>query len=430
MALDRKQVILGLTGSFGSGCSTLGEALSVFDYKRISLSVGIKYAYTERIKRTGEKTVPIPARRELQDLGNELRREKGHDILARLAEAEAEKLNEKGTTRILFDGIRHAQEVDYFRSIYPNFYLLTVWCPQNLRWDRVKDQYKGDYRSFSDDDKRDSNEDVPYGQQVQLCVDTADIVIRNDSEHRSQEGAVRGLQTKIKEYVEMLEEKKSRPPSNAEVAMAIAYASSQRSLCLKRQVGAVITDANGTIISTGYNENPPPMAPCFSQFRYCYKDDILQTHIADMVKRTPECPHSGCRQSLAAVKLDDNFKCPFCKKSLVWAYMPDRAMSRCTAIHAEDMAIMNASGKTLKDAVLYTTTFPCAQCGKKIAYAGIKKVIYIEPYPDPDSVKFLVELAAKEVIMFEGVKARAYEKVFNKVRSMNEKECKLPTLSR
>jgi len=52
-------------------------------------------------------------------------------------------------------------------------------------------------------------------------------------------------------------------------------------------------------------------------------------------------------------------------------------------IHAEMSAICDAArlGKSVKLATLYSTTFPCHICAKHIIAAGIKRVVYIEPFP-------------------------------------------------
>lgn len=177
------------------------------------------------------------------------------------------------------------------------------------------------------------------------------------------------------------------------------------------------------LISSGYNENPEPMNPCIREYRYCYKDAQLKEHIEAMVKRRPQCPNPKCNKDLKSWNnLRDGFKCSFCGYNLVRAYAPDRGMQRCTAVHAEMAAILNASGKDLRDKVLYTTTFPCSQCARQIAYVGIKKVVYVEPYPDPDSESFMKDNCKINLQMFQGVKARAYERIFNKVRLENEKK--------
>lgn len=53
------------------------------------------------------------------------------------------------------------------------------------------------------------------------------------------------------------------------------------------------------------------------------------------------------------------------------------------AVHAEMAVITDAArrGVPLQDAVMYGTTFPCHNCAKNIVAAGVKEVVYIEPYP-------------------------------------------------
>jgi len=52
-------------------------------------------------------------------------------------------------------------------------------------------------------------------------------------------------------------------------------------------------------------------------------------------------------------------------------------------VHAEMSSLSDAAGRTIsvKDCILYCTTFPCHICAKHIIAAGIMKVVYIEPYP-------------------------------------------------
>jgi deoxycytidylate deaminase len=54
------------------------------------------------------------------------------------------------------------------------------------------------------------------------------------------------------------------------------------------------------------------------------------------------------------------------------------------AVHAEMAAIVSAARDGLgqvRGATLFTTTFPCHNCARHIVADGIRKVIYIEPYP-------------------------------------------------
>jgi len=52
-------------------------------------------------------------------------------------------------------------------------------------------------------------------------------------------------------------------------------------------------------------------------------------------------------------------------------------------IHAEMSAICDAArtGSSVRESTLYCTTFPCHICAKHIVASGIKRVVYLEPYP-------------------------------------------------
>ena len=53
------------------------------------------------------------------------------------------------------------------------------------------------------------------------------------------------------------------------------------------------------------------------------------------------------------------------------------------ALHAEMDCLLSAnrSGRSVVGGTMYVTTFPCHNCAKHIVASGLKRVIYIEPYP-------------------------------------------------
>lgn len=57
-------------------------------------------------------------------------------------------------------------------------------------------------------------------------------------------------------------------------------------------------------------------------------------------------------------------------------------LDKCYGKHAESEVIAECArrGFSTKGATLYCTTFPCSYCAKIIKSAGIKKVVYKEPY--------------------------------------------------
>ncbi|HTY08291.1 MAG TPA: dCMP deaminase family protein [Candidatus Edwardsbacteria bacterium] len=139
-------------------------------------------------------------------------------------------------------------------------------------------------------------------------------------------------------------------PSWDRYFMAIAAMAATRSTCLRRQVGAVIT-RDKRILATGYNGAPAGL-------RHCAEIGCLRQRLKVA---------SGQRHEL------------------------------CRAIHAEQNAIIQASssGVSLKDAVMYTTHYPCVLCSKIIINAGIRRVVYDQGYPDELSRQVLREARLK-----------------------------------
>lgn len=129
--------------------------------------------------------------------------------------------------------------------------------------------------------------------------------------------------------------------------MRFALLASSRSTCLRRQVGAVIVkDRN--ILATGYNGVP---------------------------KGVTHCEVVGC--------LREKLKVP-----------SGQMHELCRGLHAEQNAIIQAAyhGVSIRDADLYSTTFPCVICTKMLINAGIKRIFYTEGYPDELSSKMLSEV--------------------------------------
>lgn len=407
MSANKNKLILGLTGSFGSGCSTLKESLRRLEFEPFSLS---KYVKDEWCKKTG-KPIEQAKRSELQDVGDEMRKKSGNNrILAELAAKEVEEKADKNAL-IVFDNIRNFGEVEYFRENYPEFFLIAMDCSPKIRWDRVKDQYQEKNLNeiqFEIDDERDKyDEKSKFGQTVDFCVDDADILIDNDKVFPTKDVAIDKLKDKILPYVKLMRGDLSRTPNFLELYMGIAYTASLQSMCVKRRVGAVIVDEKyNAIISVGYNENPHPIEPCITKYHRCYRDIYKVKYFKNLEKIKQKCPKCG-------VVLKD-IKPPFlcsCGFDLDKNLLGDRAMNRCTALHAEEKAILNAGSRNIDKCTIYTTTFPCFTCSQKIAYSRLSSVVYVEAYPDQDSLDLLDE-AGISIRKFEGVKAKAYFMLF------------------
>lgn len=403
-------LVLGVTGPFGSGCSTVARLLEgeEFGFRLIRLSDVLRKAAPKEKKTT---------RSAMQDLGDALRLSEGLDVLARRALAD-----EDTSTALVIDGIRNTGEIDYLRTAFGDrFFLIAVYAPAPVRWERVRSDYTSqglDEQDFLKDDKRDENEETRHGQQVELCVDKADVFLRN-SETLSPVERVGHLTEKLRQHVRLLTGEEPRYPSPEEVSMNLAFSSAHSTKCLKRQVGAVITSPTGEPISVGFNENPDSIKPCVFEFGECYRDRVRNDHFAQLAGKTV-CP--VCGDSIAEM-VGPPWKCKKCAANLESFFFPDRAMKWCTALHAEERAIINAAGRDLSGAVIYTTAFPCFLCAEKIMQAGITRIVFADPYPDIYSAQLLDHARPRiEVERFEGVRSGIFDRIFGPIREVKEAE--------
>lgn len=203
-----------------------------------------------------------------------------------------------------------------------------------------------------------------------------------------------------------------RDPTADEIHIAAAYAQSHSSTCLKRHVGAVITVMKGDQelpLSMGFNENPPSVRTC-KEAGACYKDSDMMSKLKARGKRL-YCPKCGKVHR----DLGDPWNCSKCSTSLKAWLHPSRNMELCTAIHAEERAVLSLGGRSAEGGTLYVTTFPCFQCARLILDAGIKNIVYVEAYPVKNTEVFLKKNGIEEIRPFSGFTARAFFRVFPKV---------------
>lgn len=447
-SIEKDRLIVALTGSVGSGCSWLAndflgkekflvkereEDFRVFSIKKEILEVEAPKIGIDLTK--GKKS----KRKKLQDVGNKLRKqdiEKGNSGGTLIRKAIEILEREKCKNPIIIYSVKNPLEIEELKK-YSNAYLIAMDTSFPIRWERIKEkQYNNDYRSFLRDDDRDIDEGLRikdkdgricyYGQQVQKCVDLADIVIDNDVDFNDSEDKKEKLKNKIRQHLEVINKPGYRNPNNMELLMNNAYCTSLQSRCLKRQVGAIIIKEEKEemqyekdrrdqrrgyyLISAGCNNVPEGQPDCSKEYKACYRD----IKKAALFERIRHCPN--CGQELKREGKCSNKRCEYSKtKSDVREnFLLGKALDLCRALHAEENAILQISylgGFPLKETTLYTTTFPCLMCAKKIIANGIKEVVYVEPYP-VEEARQMLESAGVILTKFEGVKAQAFYKLF------------------
>lgn len=394
--------VIGLTGPFGSGCTTAAHMLAENDpsFTTIKLSDVLR-----------EIAGRDEGRGSLQDLGNRLRNEEGHDAL--VVRGLGSLLGGEPPARIVVDGIRNLGEVRWLQhALGDHFCLFAITADAGERYARRRD-LKQSPEDFNRLDQRDQGEGIDHGQQVNRCVDFADVLVPNPTLNEWDIESVFG--TKVRGFAALVEGREPRYATQDEMLMNVAYSASHGSKCLKRQVGAVIAIENEPLAS-GYNENPSGLKPCIEQFGTCYRDIFRHEQYEGLAAAGVKCPY--CAEPMQR-KLIPPWLCPACGKRLDDAFFPDRAMKWCTALHAEERAIINAAGRDLREAVLYTTTFPCTLCAEKIIHTGIRDVVYVEAYPDASGMVLFKE-AKVASRRFEGVRSRNFEQYFAPIQPRME----------
>ena len=456
--IDASTLMLGFTGSIGSGCSYISKMLPIISlpkkYKYYKVSDVIKSIFLEE----GVTNPNVP---QLQDKGNELRRNNNSSYLIGLLLSKIDS-EWDGDCGIIIDGIKNEGEVNILRQFH-YFFIFSVQASKETRSERaIKAGRFSNHSEFDAADLRDQLEEYEYGQQVSRCSYLSDIIINNEANipAAANEENEKFLRTVYHKYVKLIENlhesKKSLDsiPTIDEMCMTIAYALSKSSRCLKRKVGCIIVDVEIAehvprddthktkclpfLVSSGYNEVPLGSSPCVlnPEYQKCYRD-YLQEEFAKTLKHCPacgeeiiidvECPfcHEKHHEFLKNCKrchkeIDFIFTCNGCGKRIFDTYLPGskresgKLLDMCRALHAEETALLKLrkdSGRTNNNLVLYATTQPCNLCSNKIVLSGIKKVIYSEPYSMKESSEIL-KSGRIEVTQFEGVKSSAFFRLY------------------
>lgn len=392
MGIDKDTIIVGFTGPVYSGCSHISDLITKedsfrdFNFKKYSLSNTLRSQFRVKYGReTNNRT-------ELQDFGNSLRASDSA-ILVKETLAKIEPEYHGGS--IVIDSIRNTHEVYELRK-YSNFFLIAVNAAFLVRFDRAsKDNKDLSKHQFTLDDYRDSGADEPdEGQQVQKCVDLADFLVINNDDINDKFDNRTKLFEKLLRFFKLIKNPGYRYPNVDELGMNYAYNASTMSRCMQRAVGAAITlpgreDSSGDrIVSIGCNNPPPKIKDCRQQYGMCYRKKLKEKFFTSLMK---------CPQCSERLDVPMSHTCGCTETKIKNHYFPYKNLDYCLSLHAEENAILQAlqrSSSDLRDAVLYSSTFPCLLCAKKIIQVGIEKIVYSEPYPAYESIEILKKALA------------------------------------
>lgn len=396
--IESPEIVIGLVAPIGTPLDETIKEISAFfkanDYQVHDIRVTDVFKRLHRIIVPEQRLVNRPLERRYEShiaYGNQLRRfANDSSILATLTiqtiverrMRDSLSTNEKFTKNVyLVHQFKRPEEIDLLRAVYGEiFFQVSVYSMRSSRVDYLSRKFSEDAGEASHTSFRASAEKLidtdenqakeTYGQRVGKIFHDADFILNHDIQKPT-------LSTQLNRFLELLFSSNVITPTKIEYGMFAAKSAALRTSDLSRQVGAAVFSGRGEVIALGSNEVPKAGGGTYwpdddfddREFRRGLdsndkrKSEILE----DIVKKLGQS-WDGLTDEQKENLLDSSFM---------------DALEYGRIVHAEMSAISDAARLrgALRDAVLYTTTFPCHMCAKHIVSSGIAQVVYLEPYP-------------------------------------------------
>jgi len=407
-AATSHDLVLGLVGYAGAGATrvaaSLAEQLKEKGYRPVHFKLSeliIDIARSLDYARAADLDAkrPVDRTKALQAAGAWLRGQHGESITAGLAihriHTERPQPGLQQPMAFLVDSLKHPLEIQVLRNVYKSsFYLVSVICHEDIRRRRLQgNKYKDANRQEIDEVlQRDEADRERAGQHVRKTLHLGDFFINNYAEYASSDADP--LAEYLARFVDIIAGTEIVRPTRDERGMLAGWTAALRSACLSRQVGAAILDAQGNLIATGTND-----VPKFGGGLYGEDDHEDHRCFVDQGERSePYCRNDIEKQEIyddIAARLRDNRllkeeASPEAVRDAIASTRVGALIEFSRAVHAEMDAVVSLarSGRgSSQDATLYCTTYPCHNCARHIVAAGIREVVYIEPYPKSLAVK-------------------------------------------
>ncbi|MDQ6802755.1 MAG: deaminase [Acidobacteriota bacterium] len=408
MAAERDvELVFALAGPVGTDLPAisrlLSDALKKCEYDaapEIRLSNLIKkIAVRQTLKRADGSNIELvdsPEEKRIHsymDGGNAIRRMCGDNAAlasAAIAEVIASRGSKPSRRAYILRSVKRADEVNLLRRVYgPGFFLIGVNMRRSDRVKRLASSIAASHGETTASPnfanyqnaaellaRRDEEEEDPYGQRLREVFQLADLFLSVDVD----EGQLSF--DEIYRFLRLILGDLGETPRPEEQFMFHAFAASLASGALGRQVGAILTKNNREIVGAGWNDVPRGGGGLYRAGDHLDERDIKRDrdstneHADRMLEELADAAEKagwlaeGKRPSIEEARR-------VLRKSGIMNLLE---FGRTT--HAEMEAVLSAArvGVSVRDVFLYTTTFPCHECARLIITAGIRRVIFIEPY--------------------------------------------------
>ena len=302
----------------------------------------------------------------------------------------------KPRTAYILDSIKHPGEIETLRAVYGRaFSVISVYTDRDQRIknlakrianSRLEPQRADEWEPAASElihiDEKEAG--TKLGQSVRTAFPKADFFL-NASDHSQ-------LRKDVDRFLELLFNNFFRTPTIDEFGMFFAEAASWRSADLGRQVGAAILSETGQVLGIGFNESPKPFGgynwdgdnddfrdfqtgedPGTKQKQLMIAEVVQRLAQSDLVHDSKKDDAKHIASDIAAGK----------SHSIFHDIQALNVIEYSRSVHAEMSAICDAAsrGVSIKGAQMFVNTFPCHICARHILASGIKRLVYIEPYP-------------------------------------------------
>jgi len=442
---DKPELFIGLVGAVGAELDrvTAGIRAALAPYGYQTYAIRLAHLLHAFPRYAALPTKPVDEYIDSHmSAGNDFRKIAGDSgALASLAVSRVRSIrptvaNEHGSA-FVFRSLKHPEEVRRLQNVYgDSFYLIAAFAPEESRRVHLAKRIARSRNSYPYDRHydvtdclmvRDQEElGLPYGQNTRDVFHRADLFLDLVDFEPAQIAICR--------FVDLLFGNTFHTATRAEFAMFHAQAAAFRSAELGRQVGAAISTQEGDIVAVGTNEVPKAGGglywagdhPDNREFRRGSdsSDELKLALVAETIEHLKKA--GWFSRSYARRDVEELVRKCIDPEAPV---MPKESRIRNIieygrAVHAEMAALTDAArrGVSINDCRMYVTTFPCHLCARLIVAAGLKAVVYIEPYARslaaelyPDSIRADGAVGDSSVIPFEpfmGVSPRQYMTLF------------------
>ncbi|MCE5286098.1 MAG: hypothetical protein LLG02_09670 [Pelosinus sp.] len=331
--------------------------------------------------------------------------------------------SKKDNVIVVIDALRNPFEVNFFKDRYSAFYLFSINTEEEMRQHRLIQKGLNVEQITKIDEeytKKLSGEEQFYSLNIKGCLELADVHIYNPTEQGNNYDI---LKKQIIRYITLIMHPGIIPPTHLERCMQIAYNAKLNSGCLSRQVGAVVTAADYSIKSVGWNSSPEGHIPCIlrnlksliegTEEKAFSNYELYNKQFRDFIKENYAPQIDGFEDRLEGRLFS------YCFKDAQNALKSDKNQVHTRSLHAEENAFLQIAkngGTSIKGGYLFTTASPCELCAKKAYHLGIARVYYIDPYPGISKEHILSQGNNRpDMILFHGAIGRAYNQFYTPI---------------